>query len=371
MILDNNIFTKELTNYFNNTNLEPNIELTIKPYVNIIDNYRDEQKLFILENIRYKFRSSGGFVISCLGIDENNKIINITNKILSYFPIMNYLQSMDLYNIIQTYNELNTETKYEVIEEDIFLFIDCFPFAPVHNLDDIYNLLYFYKKNNLKCKLAVIKTDNFFYNQSLISLQKYFNLEYLYLEFNKNYLFKKLLCTRQYHWLQKEAHEFIRKEYIDKIVEDYKDKPYFKNLSIIKYVKPENISTLDTFSNSEIYDDFCKTKNIIDLNIYNNDLEYKIYLINKAEKIITGYLSPYRYLSPYNVNIYKHCSDFTNKEIILINGGNNKQENNLNKHFNKIGENSYISYINKIKIYIFDDIPNLNIAVMKIYDRFL
>ena len=365
MILDNIIFTKELQKYFNDISLEPNIEPTIKPYVNIIDNYRNEQKLFILESIRYKFRSSGSFVISCLGIDINNKIINITNKILSYFSIMNYLPSMDLHNIIETYNELVTDINYEIVEEEVFLCIDCFPFAPVHNLDDIYNLLYFYKKNNLKCKLAVIKTDNFYYNQSLISLQKYFKLEYIYLEFNKNYLFKKLLCTRQYHWLQKEAHEFIRKEYIEKIIENNKDKPYFKNLSILKYETPHNVSNLDTFSKSEIYDNFCETKNIIDLNLYNNDLEYKIYLINKAEKIITGYLSP------YNVNIYKHCSDFTNKEIILINGGNNKQENNLNKHFNKIGENLYISYINKIKIYIFDDIPNLNIAVMKIYDIFL
>ena len=47
-------------------------------------------------------------------------------------------------------------------------------------------MVYFYKKNNLTCKLLVINTDNFYYNQTLISLKKYFNVEYIYIDLDKN-----------------------------------------------------------------------------------------------------------------------------------------------------------------------------------------
>jgi hypothetical protein len=251
---------------------------------------------------------------------------------------------MDLGNIINTYNELVSTNKYTIIEEEVFLFFDCFPFAPVHNLDDTYNLLYFYKKSNLTCKLAVIKTDNYFYNQTLLSLQKYFNLIYIYLDFNKNYCFKNLYCTRQYHWLQKEAKEFINKEYIGKIMKVYEGHQCYDNISIIKYKHPSNVSLLDTFSKSDIYDNFSSLYNIVDLNNYTNNLEYKIYLINKAKKIITNYLSP------FNVNVYKHCSDFSNKEIFILNGGNNKQETNINKHFEKIDSAS----LHKSYLHLYD-----------------
>ena len=151
----------------------------------------------------------------------------------------------------------------------------------------------------MKSKLLVIKSDNYFYNQSLISLKKHFNLEYIYLDFNKTYLFKNFYCTREYMYLQKETKKFIDKEYLGKIMKEYKGKPYYDNIAIIKYVEKTNVSTLDTFDKSKKFFDFCKKNKIVDLNInYKNDLEYKIYLINKAKKIIVNYYSP------YIVNIY-------------------------------------------------------------------
>jgi hypothetical protein len=355
-ILDNVIFTEKLSNYFNNKEITPKVNPVLQPHVNIIDDYRNDQKLFKLHDIRFKFRSSGTFVISSIGLDTNNKIINITNKIQSYFSIVDYLLEMDLGNIVQSCNELVSTNNYTIIEEEVFLFFDCFPFAPVHNLDDTYNLLYFYKKSNLTCKLAVIKTDNYFYNQTLLSLQKYFNLIYIYLDFDTNYLFGNLYCTRQYHWLQKEAKEFINKEYINKIIKEYEGKEYYDNICILKYQDPKNVSSLDTFSKSELFNTFCKDYNIVDLNNYANNLEYKIYLINKAKKIITNYLSP------FNVNIYKHCSDFTNKEIFILNGGVKQQETNINKHFEKIDTDIYNFYGTVMKVYIIDNIANLDNA---------
>jgi hypothetical protein len=257
---------QKLKNYITNKDTLPTIDPSLTDKLLILDNYREKQKLYTLNDIKYKFKPSNGSYISCLGINNDNKIINITNKILSYFTILNYLITFDLPNILNTYNELVNSNEYITIDEDIFLLIDCFPNASFHHLDDIYNLLYFYKKSNLSCKLAVIKTDNFFYNLSLKSLKKYFNLEYIYIEPDKNYLFKKMLFTRQYHWLQKEAKEFIDKEYIGKIMKEYKGKPFFDNVSIIKYIDKDNVSTYDTFTISDIFNKFSKEKNIIDLN---------------------------------------------------------------------------------------------------------
>ena len=79
-ILDNVIFTEQLTNYFNNKDILPTVHPDLQPYVNIIDDYRNDQQLFKLHDIRFKFRSSGTFVISSIGLDTNNKIQNITNK---------------------------------------------------------------------------------------------------------------------------------------------------------------------------------------------------------------------------------------------------------------------------------------------------
>jgi hypothetical protein len=124
-ILDNVIFTEKLTNYFNNKEITPKVNPVLQPHVNIIDDYRNDQQLFKLHDIRFKFRSSGMYVISSIGLDTNNKIINITNKIQSYFSILNYLPDMDLGNIIQSCNELVSTNNYTIIEEEVFLFFDC------------------------------------------------------------------------------------------------------------------------------------------------------------------------------------------------------------------------------------------------------
>jgi len=326
-ILDNVIFNDKLDYYYNillennkvyNSNAIIFKELPID-IVNVVDDYKGVLKIHSFKNVKFNIKNdnSHGFNwrFSPVGIDENGKIINITNKILSYFSVLNYA-SINSHLIKESYNELNSSTDFITIEEEVFLFLDCFPLASVHNLDDIYNLLYVYKKNNLNCKLLVLKTDDFYYNQSLESLKKYFNLEYIYLEVGKNYLFKNFKCGRQYHWIQPEALKFIHKNYIDVICEEYKNQPTYENISIIKTIHQPNASTWDTFEITQNYINLMVKKNIFNIDNVRENLEYKIYLVNNAKNIITSYLSP------FNVNLYKHCSKIEEKNIIILNNAN-------------------------------------------------
>ena len=360
----------QLKKYLNDPNIEIVFPELLKDKIISIDNYRNKQIIYKLNNIKYKLKynpkDQKNYIVSCLGIDSDNKIISITNKYLSYLSIINFVPfNEDIENLTIIYNELVNDNTEETIEEDVFLFIDCFAYAAFHNLDDIYNTLYIYKKNNMKCKLLVIKTTNFFYNQSLISLNKYFKIDYIFLDFNKNYLFKNLYITRQYCFLQKETKQFIDNEYLRKIINNYKGKPFFENIALIKYVDPTNISTWDTFDKSEKFFEFCKKHTIVDINInYKNDLEYKIYLINKAKKIIVNYHTI------FNVNIYKHCIDLSNKEIFVINGGNRQTIQNIDFEFEKIGDNLYNTYGRPMRGEVFNDIKTLDEVVDKLEKYF-
>ena len=357
-----------LKKYLDNPNLKPEYTKFFEDKLNIIDDYRKEQIVFKLNDIKYKIIFNEGkakHIISCLGIDKENKVINISNKYLSYMPIIESHINEDAENLTNVYNDLVNNNIDEVIEEDVFLFIDCYSYAPVHNLDDIYNTLYMYKKNNMKCKLLVIKTTNFYYNQTLISINNYFNLEYIFLDFNRIYLFKNLYCTRQYTFLQREAKKFIDTEYISKIINKYNYDIAINNIAIIKYEEPTNVSKWDTFDKSTKFLNFCKKHTIVDINInYKNDLEYKIYLINKAKKIIVNYFSP------FNVNIFKHCINLSNKEIYLINGGNQPQYTTLNE-FEKISENLYNTYGRQMRGEVFNNIKTLDEVVDKLEKYFI
>ena len=68
---------------------------------------------------------------------------------LSYFTLVNDNWVYGHNQINKLYNELQNSSDVEVIDEEVFQFFDCFPYAPVHNLDDTYNLLYSYINNDL------------------------------------------------------------------------------------------------------------------------------------------------------------------------------------------------------------------------------
>lgn len=360
-IFDNIIFHNRLNSYANNEfslSSEPIVNLV--PNVSIVDDYKSKQIIHEFDNVLFRFESEaiGSFTIHPIGVCEG-KIINITHKMLSYFPIVSENWTNGLNEIKNVYHNLTSSDEIIEIDYEVFQFFDCFPYAPVHNLDDIYNLLYYYFENNLKCKLLVVKTDNFFYNQSLISLKNHFNLDFIYIEPNKNYKFKKFKCTRQYHWVQPKALEFIKNTYITKICELYVNYTPHDNLSIVKIIHHTNASTVDTFHMSQEYQNLLIEKNIFDCNTLINNLELKIYLVNNAKNIITSYLSP------FNINIYKHCLNIENKNFIVLNGG---YGGSIVNQFKQLTPNTYDFYGKKINGIVIDD--KISLSDVKNYINF-
>ena len=147
----------------------------------------------------------------------------------------------------------------------------------------------------------------------LILIKKYYKIEYIYIDINKNYIIKEFKCIRTYqNVFFKEIKEFINNTLIKPIMEYHKNSFYYSIISKIKIVDKNSINPLSiSFPITEQYEIFCKKNNIYDLNII-NDEEYKIYLLNKAEKIIINWGSI------FYVNINYYISDYANKYISLI-----------------------------------------------------
>jgi hypothetical protein len=353
MIIDNIIFKNRLDRYFNgefNLNSEPMTSLV--PNIMICDDYKSKSKIKTFNNVKFRIEPEGpqSFTVHQIGVYDD-KIINITHKMLSYFTLVNDNWTYGHNQINKIYNELKKSSNVEEIDEEVFQFFDCFPYAPVHNLDDTYNLLYTYISNGLKCKLLVLKTDNFYYNQTLNSLKEHFNLEYIYLDFNKNYKFKKFNCVRQYHWIQNDSLNFIHENYIKKICDKYKGKPTYDNICLIKTIHQTNASVVDTFTFTDKFNNILKEKNIFNLDNLRDDLEYKIYVTNNAKNIIASYLSP------FSVNIHKHCYITNNKNFIILNGGYGGP---ITPHFINLSDTKHDFYGVKINGVVINDKISLN-----------
>ena len=351
-IVDNVIFKDQLENYFckNRINLSQNnfgnyfnpdsemIKFIGVDNMNIADDYFQNEIIHSFRNVRFKVvNESISWVKLQLGLDENGKLINISNKLTSYFTLHNYSPYFK-YSIFNLMNDLrNNFSEPTIVEEEVFLFFDCFPYASQHNLDDIYNLLYQYKTNGETCKLLVLKSDNFFYNQTLLSLKKHFDLQYFYLDIGKNYHFEKIKFARPYHWIQNRPLDFIKKNYIKAILEEHKGQKCYDNIYFLKTKQGVNCSNVDTFEMTDSFLKLMKEKSFFSANSLIDDLEYKIYVVNSSKNIIINMESTFL------INIYKHCFDTTNKNFLILNGGNTTTENML-KHFQQIGQNKYNCY---------------------------
>jgi len=348
MIIDNIIFKSRLDKYFNGEfNLHSEPMLTLVPNITIYDDYKSKSEVKSFNDVKFRIEPEGpqSFTVHQIGVC-GNQIINITHKMLSYFTLVNNNWTYGHNEINKIYNNIQNSSIFEMVDEEVFQFFDCFPYAPVHNLDDTYNLLYSYVKSGLTCKLLVLKTDNYYYNQTINSLKEYFNLEYFYLEPHKNYKFKKFNCVRQYHWIQNDALSFIHDNYIKKICNKIIDKPTYDNICLIKTVHPTNTSTVDTFNITNNFSNILKEKNIFNLDNIRDDLEYKIYLVNNAKNIIISYLSP------FNVNIHKHCVKTDDKNFIILNGG---YGGSIIPHFTKLLDNKYNFYGREINGVLIDN----------------
>jgi hypothetical protein len=306
-----------------------------------VDCYNNNEiSLFKFNNVKFRTYKSNylNFQVQ-LGIETDNKIISITNKQLSflvhkYLHFLGHNYAVELKN---NYEILKNEeqTNVIVIEDEVFQFFDYESVSSTgHSYDLMMYLLYHYTVNRLSSKLIVVETDNKYYNLTLKLLKDWFDVEYIFIKPNKTYLFKNFTCIRTYqNILFDYVKIFINKNLIEPIIKKYDqlNEIYYENIIKMKYVNPNNTNRLITsFEKTNLLTDFCKKNNIFDLNDIDGNEELKIYILNKANKIIIDWGSN------YYININYYLQNTTDKFISLI------------FHTNIMPESSFITYTDGI-----------------------
>jgi hypothetical protein len=319
-----------------------------------IDNYNNPLLLFKLNNI--KFRSFNSQYLNFqvqLGINSENKIISITNKQFSFLiQKLNHFLGHEYANELKkNYEVLKSEEKTSdilIVEENVFQFFDYESVSGTgHSYDLMFYLLCIYKINNLTAKLMVMESDNKYYNNLLNLIKTYFNVEYFYIKPNKTYLFKNFTCVRTYqNILFDYVKKFINNHLIEPIMNKYEklNEPYYDDIIRIKYENKNNINrTQMSFKKTDLFKDFCKNKNIFDLNDIDDNEELKIYLLNKAKIIRINWGSAY-YI---NINYYLKNTD--NKTLSIIFHSNIMSERNfLNQQNDLFMQNLPLEYCDNI-----------------------
>lgn len=265
--------------------------------VNYVDSYEGPVRLHTFSNMRFRTQlaSQHSFQIP-LGI-HNSKIINITNKQLSFLIQQTNHHIYDNYSaeLLGVYNNLRANPNEDIqIDEPVFYFFDYESVSgTVHSYDCMFYLLYMYCNWKFNCRLLVVKSNNVYYNTTLALIKKYFNVDFLYIEPNKNYNFKEFHCIRNYvNVLFHEVKNFVNERLIDPVMKKFEGKEYYKNVCKIKYGNPNDAHSGYNFSRTEKFNTLCKTYDVYDISNI-EDEEYKIYLLNKAENIIVSWGSIY------------------------------------------------------------------------------
>jgi hypothetical protein len=288
-----------------------------------IDNYNNTKiSLFIFDNIKFRTYNLDyiNFQVQ-LGIDNNNKIISLTNKQISflvqkYFHFLGDNYAKELKNNYEILKNVKNEEIIE-INDEVFQFFDYESVnSTSHSYDLMFYLLYYYKMNNLKSKLIVVESNNKYYNSTLELIKLYFDVEYIYIKPYKTYLFKKFSCIRSYQNIFfNEVKDFININLIQQIISKYEriNEKYYDNIIKIKYENPNIIDRLNiSFKKTELFTEFCKNKNVFDLNDIDDNEELKIYLLNKAKIIRINWGSS------YFININYYLQNTNNKLLSVI-----------------------------------------------------
>ena len=202
-----------------------------------LDNYDNNTiKVHDCENIKFRIGKNSEtmdipWAITPLAV-KDAKAINISTHHLSFLvEKYNHFVSHDVATTLKrTYTTLINDTEYETISEPVYLFFG-YVLSAGHLYDDLMYLLYVYKKCNLSCKILAIKTDNIQYNTLLKLLKDNFNIDYYYIDFEKNYIINTLYLTKMYqNVFFNEVKEFINNELIHPIINKYDSHPYYKNI---------------------------------------------------------------------------------------------------------------------------------------------
>lgn len=286
--------------------------------VQFVDTYSDPARLHIFKDIRFRTGVASLYNFHTpIGIHDS-KIINITNKQLS-FQINQYKHHIgDWYSqeLANTYNVLRTSNKSNDVRitDPMFYFFDyeCVN-GWSHSFDCMFYLLYMYSGWKFNCKLLVVKSDNVHYNNTLALIKNLFSVEYMYIEPNVNYVFSEFYCVRNYlNVLFHEVKDFVNKRVVQPILAKYEGHPYFDTICKIKYKTNGNLNRLDTsLDKSDVFTSACEKRSIVDISNLENE-ELKIYLLNKATNIIVCWGSA------YYININYYVQDVSTKFVSVL-----------------------------------------------------
>ena len=168
-----------------------------------VDNYNNSPLVHNFSNVIFRTHISSFMnFFTPIGVC-NNKIISLTNKQLSFLveKYNHFLGNEYAIELKNTYDKIKSSPYSDLItiNEDVFQFFDYESINGTgHSYDLMFYLLYKYKTNNLKSKLLVVESNNKYYNSTLELIKKYFNVEYIYIQPHKTYLFKNFSCVRSY-----------------------------------------------------------------------------------------------------------------------------------------------------------------------------
>ena len=282
-----------------------------------IHDYSGPNKVHTFHDVKFRTDiSSFHSFYTPLGI-VNSKIISITNKQLSFLPMkMGHFLGVEYAKSLQsTYTTLISDTNPILIEEPVFQFFDyesvC---GSVHSYDLMFYLLYIYKKVNLDCKLLVVNSNNVYYNTTLDLIKKHYAVEFYYIDPEKTYTFKEFSCVQSYQNIFfHEVKAFINDTLLTPIIQNYElnNAIYYNNVYKIKIKNPNAIDI--SKSSHDITDTvttYFQENNYMNLDLV--DEEYRIYLLNKADKIVLTWGSI------YYINLIYYITDLSNKQFTLI-----------------------------------------------------
>jgi hypothetical protein len=259
--------------------------------IHVIDDYSGPEKIHRIENIKMKLKvhDEYGF-ISFLAL-QDNKIINICNKHMYYFPevvksLSGHKYLLELHDL---YINLKEEPIIETIDKCVFQFFDYESVTGTgHSFDLMMYLLYIYKANGLTCKLLIPNSSNIHFRKTCMLLKEYCGVEFLEIENNKVYHFTSYICARTYlNILFNDVKKFVNNTLITPIIKKYDalNIPTFDSVARIKSGLAYTTNLSDTsFHLTEQFLSYCEKNRIY---IIDTDLpeDLKIYYINKASNI--------------------------------------------------------------------------------------
>ena len=286
--------------------------------VRVVDTYTGPLRLHYYKDLRFRTQIAGLYNFHTpLGIHDS-KIINITNKQLSFlvYQYKHYLGDWYSDTLRNTYNTLRTSNSLKDVRitEPVFYFFD---FECVngwsHSFDCMFYLLYVYSAWKFNCKLLVVKSDNVHYNNTLKLIKDFFKVEYIYIDPNINYVFSEFYCVRNFmNTLFHEVKDFVNERIVKPILIKYEGHPHYDTICKIKYKTKGNLNRLDTSVDvSDTFVNACADRNIIDIS-HLEDEEMKIYLLNKATNIIVCWGSA------YYININYYILDVSDKFVSVV-----------------------------------------------------